>query len=348
MKSIYSILFLILFNSSTLIIAQSNIPTLKKQLRVPTADSCQLLYDLGKQYAEVNIDSCFYFLNASLAIAQRNKNATATAQAMYRIGYTYAIHARNDSKAVEWLNKAIEVAKPANDNLNLARAYQYLGLIAHFQNSNKADELLPKALNYAKAANDWEELTQIYDIMATRFSRLKKFKEAEIALLNAMDACEQQDPDSWLSYGLDYVEQLMVQNRKEEAYVFCFKLASVKDKMKKTKGEFVYFIDLARLEVKLKHFASADSLFQHALTLEKVKIAPDTFHVTIIYRSLLDLYIASGDTEKTFQTIEDLVALRLATREGRLTQDSKVKMTDHALCKFISKQSSVIIISCVS
>jgi tetratricopeptide (TPR) repeat protein len=237
MKNIYIIFVFIsiLYVTPTLITAQSNIPTLKAQLRLSNADSSQLYYELGKEYSDVNLDSCFYYLNTSLALAERQNNAFGVAQAMHRIGYTYVIYKRNDGKAVEWLNKAIAVAKKTNDNLNLARSYQYLGLIAHYQNSNKADELLTRALTYAKASKDWEVLTNTYDIMATYYSKQKRFKEAEAASHNAMVSCEAHSPDSWLSYGLDYVEQLIAQDRKEEAYMFCFKLAGVKDKLKKPK-----------------------------------------------------------------------------------------------------------------
>ena len=88
--------------------------------------------------------------------------------------------------------------------------------------------------------------------------------------------------------------------------MFCFKLASVKGKLKKTKGEFVYLMDLARLESRLKHFATADSICQKAITIEKAKTHPDTFHLTIIYRQLLDLNIFKGDVEQAYQTMQRL------------------------------------------
>jgi hypothetical protein len=87
-------------------------------------------------------------------------------------------------------------------------------------------------------------------------------------------------------------------------------------------------MDLARLETKLKHFTSADSLFQHTLTIEKGKTPPDSFHIMIIYRLLLDLNIARSDVEKTYQTITDITNIRIAIKEGRLSEDSKVKMTE--------------------
>jgi hypothetical protein len=93
MKSIHItfITTFILFSISTILTAQSNIPRLKQELAAPTADSCQLFYELGKEYEGVNIDSCFYFLQSSLTIGRRKNNATALAQAMCRIGYTYTV-----------------------------------------------------------------------------------------------------------------------------------------------------------------------------------------------------------------------------------------------------------------
>lgn len=308
--------------------AQSDIPMLKKALSLPKADSCHVLYELGKQYESVNIDSCFYFLKEALAIARHENNNQAIAQAMFRIGYTYTIFVRNDAQAIEWLNKAIEVAKKSNDNLNLARSYQHLGLIATYQQAQNAEALLTKALDYAKVSKDWQVLATTYDILNDFYSKKKRYKEAEIVIYNAFIISEQYSIDDWLSQGLEYMDILQAQNKQDSAYRFSQRFTNVTGKLKKSKGDFVYHIYVARLETWLKHYDKADTLFQQAIALEKAKVKPDSFRLSIIYRYALQLYIVAGNAYKAGNLVEELTDIRTAIKEKRLTQDSKFKVAE--------------------
>ena len=343
MKKNYLFVFALLFftNQRAVLSAQSRIPDLQQALH-ESPNNYDLLYELGKEYESRNIDSCFYYLNIALDIAQRQNNPQAIAQMMYRLGYTYTVFVRNDAKATEWLNRAIEVAKKTKDNLNLARCYQYLGMIAHHQNSNKAEELLNKAMEYAKASNDWKELVNTYDIMSERYIKQKRYKEVEKVYYNAMLASEKHSPDDWFSYGLDYAEALIAQNRDEEAYTFAQSLVAVVPKLKKTKGDFVYAMDLGRLTTRLKRYTEADSIFQTALATEKSKPKPDTFRINIILYNLLDVYAQMGSGLKVRQTIDELTDIRLAAKENRLTQDSKLKMSElKSALELEQKQSQI-------
>lgn len=328
MNKIYVLLILNLLSFAANLTAQSNISTLKAQLRISNADSCQLYYELGKEYEEVNMDSCFYYLHASLDIAERKNNAKVKAQAMFRIGYTYTYFIKNDEKAIKWLNKAIVVGKQENDNAILAKAYGSLAIIDAYYKNNMIDELLSKAVYYAKKANDWEVLIDAYDNITSCRVFQKKYKEAEEALLNAMKVCENHSPDNWLSFGLDYTELLKQEGRKEEAFAFSQKLNGIRNQLKKSKGEFVYTMDLARLETNLKNYAKADSILQYALKMEKAKTKPDTFRLSIIFRNILDVNIYQGNATQAAYYVNELVNIRVASKERRLTQDSKVQMTE--------------------
>lgn len=328
MNSINLLLILNLLSFAANLTAQSNIPTLKAQLQISNADSSQLYYELGKEYEEVNMDSCFYYLQTSLDIAERKNNVKGKAQAMFRIGYTYTYFIKNDEKAIKWLNKAIVVAKQANDNAILAKAYGGLAIIDAYYKQKMTDELLSKALYYAKKTNDWEVLIDAYDNITSCRVYQKKYKEAEEALLNAMTVCENHSPDNWLSFGLDYTELLKQEGRKEAAFAFCQKLNGIRNQLKHSKGEFVYTMDIARLETNLKNYSKADSTLQYALKMEKAKTKPDTFRLLIIIRNILDVSIYQGNSTQAAYYVNELVNIRVASKERRLTQDSKVQMTE--------------------
>jgi signal transduction histidine kinase len=61
-----------------------------------------------------------------------------------------------------------------------------------------------------------------------------------------------------------------------------------------------------------------------------------------IYRYFLYLYITEGNYKKTYQTVKDLVDIRLSTQEKRLTQDGKIKMVEVKSALELEKKESEI------
>jgi signal transduction histidine kinase len=307
----------------------SKIPSLKKQLAAATSDSCRsrLLYELGQQYEEINTDSCFYFLNQSLQTAQKSNNPKAIAQAMFGMGFNCIYYSKDETKAIEWLNKAIAVAKKSNDNLNLARAYMYLGVIAEHQHIGNPHDLYIKALSHSKLTNDWEVQVNNYMLIFTYFIMRKQYQQAESPILKTMEISQKHDIDEWFSSGLDYCDLLESEGKYAQANVFYKKLDAAKNKLKQSKGYFVYMNDVGKLEAKLKNYDEAENTFLKILDFEKSKTKVDTFHLFHIFSNLKDLYVEQGDFKKAYQTSENYAEVRLWLAQKRQTQDSKLQMT---------------------
>lgn len=307
----------------------STISSLKKQLAVAKADSSRyrLLYELGKQYEQSNPDSCYYYYDQSLQVAKSSRNHQARAKAMHALAFYYIYLKNNHAKAITLLNQAIAIAKPQQDFLNLARCFQLLGILAYNQDIENPDALFDKAISYGQQANDWKVLTDIYDAYAGFSQRAQKYKKAETLTLKAMETCQQHDIDTWFSLGLDNADVLKQQGKNANALAMYRKLSAVKNQLKKTKGEFVYMNDLARLELGQSNYAAAEAILLKRLETEKAQKIPDTLHIITLYRTLLPIYEAQGAYKKAYEVYQKRAELNVDILRKILSKDSKVQMT---------------------
>ncbi len=309
--------------------AQVLIPALRKQAAAANADSSRsrLLYELGRQYGEQNLDSAFYFLNQSLALAQQGKDLHATARAMYGLGFSYLYYQQDENLAMQWLKKAATVAQNNTDYVYLAKSYQLLGVVAMHQGIANPHDFFEDAVTYAQKSKDWRTIMDTYEVISNVYQNRGRYGEAARFILKAMDVCKEHDIDSWLSSGLDYCDMLEKQNKRAEARSFAKMLYAYKDKMKQTKGYFVYMNDLGRLETKLEKYAQAEGIFEKVLAYEKQKPKVDTFHLYFIFRNLKDLYAEQKDFEQAFRVGNELAEIRLWLAQKRQTRDSQLQMT---------------------
>lgn len=324
---IYS--FLVLMLGLTFALEAQEILTLRREIPFAKSDSTRidLLYRLGMQYEYINYDSAFYFLNQSLLLAQRTRNEQSIARAMSGIGYMNLYYTKDETEALKWLNRGIEIAKKNNDYLNLSRCYKYLAIVAKHQNISNIYDIYLKALNYAKKTNDSENLIDIYEICSEHFMSIKDYKKAEEYTLLALKISKDYNIDGWFTGCLDYYELLMMQNKKKEAFAFAKEINGIKNKLKKSKGEFIYLNDVGTLERILKNYSEAERLFLKSLEIEKAKTKVDTFHLSFIFRNLETLYLEQGDYQKAHQASRDLMEVMLWLKDKRQTQDSKLQMT---------------------
>ena len=199
MKHSYFRLLLLGWGLATAALSQSqaSIQQLKKTLTTVSSDTTRsrLLVELGIQYEQTNLDSCFYFLNQSLRAAQRSRNAYAIARSIHRLGNTHLYLTKNESKALEWINKGIPIAKRANDYEHLAKYFQLLVIISVHQNIGNFEDLFKQLLRYAEKSNKWQVIGESYGVIGDLYVSLKKDEQAEKAYEKAMDVFEKYDLD---------------------------------------------------------------------------------------------------------------------------------------------------------
>ncbi|MCX6214691.1 tetratricopeptide repeat-containing sensor histidine kinase [Spirosoma sp.] len=322
------------------------ISTLRLQLARATADSSRsnLCYRLGEQYEQVNFDSCLYYLNKSIQISQRIHDPVATARAMYRLGQTYIYTLKDEAKAVDWFNKAILLAKASNNNACLADCYRLLAVCADHQRIGNMEELIGKAVSYAKKSNDWRILTNTYQVYCDMYVAHKNYPLAEKYSRLAMASCKPYNLDNWFTSGLDLHDLLVVQGKQAQALVLASQLASLKDKLPKTDGEFVYVNDAAKLERILKHYTNAEAILLNGIIAENQRTHPDSLHLRYFYQNLLHTYVDQGKWQKAYTYSEKLADIRLWLQQKRQTQDARLQMTQLKAALDIEKKDSQIVV----
>lgn len=306
-----------------------DMPTLKKSLSLAKVDSTRsrLLYELGMGYERTYPDSTFYFINQSLQLSKRSNDQNGIARAMYGLGYINMYYIKDETKALEWFNKCITVAKKTNNYLYLARSYHVLGIISEHQRIGNPFEIYNEALFFAKKSGDWRVADDIYSILSLYFYSQNKYKEAEKYIVLAMESSQKYDIDVWFSNGLDYCKLLLVQKKNTQAIAVAQKMKIAKSQLKKSKGEFVYLNDIGRLETILKNYSEAEKVYLKCLEIEKSKPKVDTFHLYFIFRNLEGLYVEQGEYKKAYGANKNLMEVMLWLKDKRQTQDSKLKMT---------------------
>ncbi len=113
------------------------------------------LDSLGKLYEASWVDSSAYYYELAVKYAARHGNAAYVAKTMNRLGFNNIYLIKDEPKAIEWLEKAILIAKRNDDFLNLAESHKLLAVVFFSQNVGNPIELIDKAAAYAQQANSW-------------------------------------------------------------------------------------------------------------------------------------------------------------------------------------------------
>lgn len=293
-----------------------------RKLSVPTLDS------LGLEYELIAPDTALVYYETALKKCIAIKDYVAMTNLMNRVGRLYIYYLNDESKALFWLNNAIVIAKKVNNNKALGRAHLLLWIIATHQKVETTSELLDAGLEYALKSNDWELITDAYEIKSNYY-RFKNnpLKEEEMSQ-KAMESAKKFNLDTWFSSGLSYGDILESNGKFKEAQQIYAKLDLIKDKLTQSKGTFVYFNDLCRLQLKLKNYDKAERLIYDLLSSESNKPKPDTFHLFFVYKNLEGLYVLKNDSKKLIEVNEKLTQIKLKLAQKRESKESKIKVLE--------------------
>jgi signal transduction histidine kinase len=323
--------FLWLFFQDYTYAQKAKIPLLKHQFEQATSDSVRsrLLTELGHVYTDESNDSCFYFLNQALQLAQKSGNSVSITRAMCQLGKANLYVQKDESKASYYLQKTIQRAKSDNDYLHLSNAYRMLAVIAIHQHIGDAEEWVNQSVTYAKKSKNWRALTDAYDAQFQILVLLgvQDFNRLSTILRYSMTVCESYDPDHWLTVGLDYCDFLAQNGKQAESLALAQKIASQTGKLKKSYGEFVYANDMARLATKLHQYNEAEKILLNAIAKKIQQPKPDTLHLYFHHLALVASYEQQGAWEKAHKAGKKLTDLRLYLQRKRQTNDARLQAT---------------------
>lgn len=126
-----------------------NIGQRRQQYAVARADTCRsrVLTQLSRRYAEVNPDSCFYWLHQALPLARRSQHLPTLARVMHGLGYACLYPSNDEAKAARWFREAVTVGAKGADYACMAESYGLLSIIAIHQSTGNTDDLLSRMLS---------------------------------------------------------------------------------------------------------------------------------------------------------------------------------------------------------
>ena len=307
----------------------SGIPVLKQQLAQTRADTTRsrLLCKLGELYADVNLDSCVFYLNQSLQLAQHARDSVGMAQAMYQLGNTHVYVTKDEGKAINWLKQALAIALASNNYACLANCYRLLSIVAVHQHIGNPDELLAKALRYAEQTNDWQVQTDAYATFGQYKYQVGNYEQATYGFRQAMVACKSHDLQAWYSFGLDVCEVLKTEGKDDSLQAFARQLATIQKQLPVRLGNFVYDNDQARLAIYQKKYPEAETYLLTGLAIQKKRPKPDTLQLSYYYENLVEVYTRQKDYQKAFEATKEQASIRLTLQRVRQTRDAKLQMT---------------------
>lgn len=327
--------FLLLTISLAATAQPGRIPVLKQQLAQSTASAradttrSRLLRKLGEQYAEVDLDSSFFYLNQSLRTAQHARDSVSMAWAMCQLGRTHLFYSKKEGTAISWLKQALAIATPANNYACLGTCYSLLAIVSFHQYIGNADELLRRALAYAQKSRNDKIVADVYSMWYLVARRLNptNFRQQQYLLKQAMAASQQSDPDFYVTVGLDYCEVLTKDGKHGEALSVARRLDAQTSRLQKTQGEFVYTCDMGRLLGFLKKYEQAEAMMVNGIAAERRRAHPDSAHLSHYYRFLQNIYRQHEAWQKAYHTRDTLATIELWLQRKRQTRDAKLQMT---------------------
>lgn len=322
--------------------AQPDPRALRRQLAQARTDTARarLLGELGERVGEENPDSGLHLLRQSLRLAQRARHAAGEARALCQLGHACVYLLRDEALALEYLNRAQDVAGRTRDFRHLALSYQLLSVVAQHQRMGDPLELLATAQRYARQANDWEVLCNGYEIGYDFHALRGNYQKAENHCRLSMAASAPHNLDRWLTSGLDCCTALEKRGKNAEALALARQLAAAKDRLRQTQGPFVYANDMAQLSIKLKRYAEAENYLLRGLALERQRPRPDSLHLVYYYRNLVSLYAEQRDFENAYRWGNALADARLGLQRVRQTRDAKLRMTELQAALAVGKKEA--------
>jgi len=310
---------------------QKNLRVQTLQTRLATArtasERSRLLSELALFKARAGSDSCFYYVEQALTLARGSRDASAEARALTELAHIYLYVAKDETRALAWLEQARTLATRHADTLNLARCYLLLGVVALHQYDGQPEELFGKGFEYARRTSDWEVQYEIHVVWAEVLARRGDYALAIRYCRQAMELARRHSPDKWLTAGLDLCDLLDKAGRPLEALALARRLDLVKPHLQQWDGPFVYANDLAKLAMRLHQYDEAEAYVLRGIETERCLPRPDTLHLYHYYKTLVDLSARQKHFEKAFTYGTQLTEFRLWIQRFREKKDVKLQLT---------------------
>jgi len=228
--------------------------------------------------------------------------------------------------ALQYGNKALEMAKHINYPKGIAQAYNDMGII-YIDKSfySKAIEYFQKAMDIRQKLNDIEGMASLYNKIGIVYQKQGKLKEALQNQIEALKIYEKLGKDLWIGYSLNNIAiiHLNLGNLKK-SLEYNLEALKYRKKMNDVYGEAGSYGNIANVYLRMKDTATAVSYYNSALaTFRKIK---NDEAISAMLSNLGNIYMAQGQNHKALKLLNESLTIREKLGDQKAISSSLVKI----------------------
>lgn len=147
--------------------------------KTPEKQHAALYIDIANQYRNISGDTCLFFAQKAIALAQKHKDKIMLAEGYSLIGIYYKNKCEYET-SLEYQLKSLKIAEELNDGAELASTYNNIGIL--YKKMKRWDEALfhyNKSLGYAKQYSNEKTVALIYNNIGAIYLEKEKWDLVE-------------------------------------------------------------------------------------------------------------------------------------------------------------------------
>lgn len=223
------------------------------------------------------------------------------------------------NKAIEYGNKAIQLAQTLHYNKSIAQAYNDLGII-YFdkENYDTAIALYNKAIEIRKKLGDNLGIAKLYNKIGIVYQKQGIFEKALQNQFAALKIFEEQKNDFGISYSLNNIG-ILSQNmgRFDQAINYHQKSLTLKNKMGDKLGAAGSLVNIGNIYVIKADYANGEKIFLQAI--DSLENMGDKEYLSNAYNNLGRLYVKAKEFNKAIPIIEKSLVIRQELQDSKGT-----------------------------
>lgn len=289
MKRIFTILFLSIFYFNSL---GNEIDSIKNLVKEQKTDSLKIksYLLLNNKYIQLNTDSSLFYAQKALNLSSSKSELIKwRIISLYKIGVSY-FSLGNLTKALEFSNLSINLAKENNYTKYIANNYKFIGALYGYQKEyTHALSYQYKALNIFKNTNDTENIAKTYDNISVYHRRNNNYDSSFYYVNQAINLNSKLENYKSLSFNYNNIASLhLYKNEFSKAEEFYLKSLSIREEHNLKQYLLQSYNNIGKLFHQTKEYHKSIHYFKQCIKISKeIKTIK---HLPLFYKNIADSY----------------------------------------------------------
>ncbi len=228
--------------------------------------------------------------------------------------------------ALQYGNRALNLAREADYPKGIAQAYNDLGIIYIDRSEyGKAIDLFQKAMEIRRKLNDKAGMGSLYNKIGIVYQKQGKLKEALQNQIRALKIYEGLGQYLWIGYCLNNIAIVHLNlGNLQKSLEYNLEALTYRKKMNDVYGEAGSYGNIANVYQRLKDTAKAASYYKKAL--ETFRQLNNGEGISAMLSNLGNIYLAQGRNQKALEMLEESLAIREKMGDRKAISSSLIKI----------------------